>query len=129
MATRLYHKDVHAPAVLFRSPGFVRLRYSTHAQCAARDDRYGDLRRHLTALKDFDLGEIIEVELDQSAQICKRVVRFQITETLSLVMAVSGDGLVKTVWGNQVEDVHATLDRRKYVQPPKPVVAPAAVLA
>lgn len=123
---RIYHKDVYAPAVLFRSPGVVRVRYSYHAQEAARDDRYGDLSRYLTPYRDFDAAEIVEVELDDEGQIVKRVARFNITETLVLVMAVSADGYVRTVWCNCVDDRHATLERLKYVQRPRIVpVVPA----
>lgn len=121
----LYHKDVYAPAVLFRSPGVVRVRYSYHAQEAARDDRYGDLSRYLTPYRDFDDAEIVEVELDAEGQISKRVARFNITDELVLVMAVAADGYVRTVWCNRFDDRHSTLDRLKYVQRPRivPVVA------
>jgi hypothetical protein len=115
----LYHKDVYAPAVLFRSPGVLRVRYSYHAQEAARDDRYGDLSRYLTPYRDFDDAEIVEVELDRDGQIAKRLARFNITDELVLVMAVNADGYVKTVWCNRYADRHATLDRRKYVQRPR----------
>ena len=123
----VYHKDVYAPDVIFRSPGVMRVRYSYHAQEAARDDRYGDLSRYLTPYRDFDEAEIVEVELDAEGQIAKRVVRFNITDELVLVMAVSADGYVRTVWCNRFDDRHATLARLKYVQ--KPRILPAAVAA
>jgi len=117
--SRIYHRDVYAPEVLFRSPGVVRLRYSYHAQEEARGDRYGDLSRYLTPYRDFDYAEIVEVELDAEGQIAKRVARFDITEDLVLVLAVTADGYVKTVWCNRFDDCHGTLDRRKYVQRPR----------
>lgn len=115
---RVYHKDVYAPAILFRSPGVRRVTYSRHALQAARDDRYGDISRFLRPMLDFDDAEIIEVELEADGQIAKRVIRFNISVKLSLVMAISADGYVKTVWCNQCSDKHSTLDRSKYVQPP-----------
>lgn len=128
---RVYHREVYAPEPLFRSPGVVRLRYSYHAQEEARGDRYGDLSRYLTPYRDFDYAEIVEVELDEEGQIAKRVVRFDITEDLVLVLAVKADGYVKTVWCNRFTDSHGTLDRRKYVQRPRlvPKVPDAAVVA
>ncbi|KVP97788.1 hypothetical protein WJ96_04260 [Burkholderia ubonensis] len=122
MTTKLYHKDVYAPDVIFRSPGVVRLRYSRHAQYAACDDRYGDLSRYLTPYMDFDEAEIVEVELDVEGQISKRVARFQVDEDLVLVVVAQTDGFVRTVWGNLISDRHSTLDRRKYVQPPRRVL-------
>ncbi|KVP40045.1 hypothetical protein WJ87_07635 [Burkholderia ubonensis] len=119
VTTKLYHKDVYAPDVIFRSPGVVRLRYSRHAEIAAFDDRYGDLTRYLTPYMDFDEAEIVEVELDVEGQICKRVARFQVAEDLVLVVVAQTDGFVRTVWGNLVSDRHTTLDRSKYVQPPR----------
>ena len=107
----------------------MRVRYSYHAQEAARDDRYGDLTRYLTPYRDFDDAEIVEVELDAEGQIAKRVARFNITEDLVLVMAVAADGYVRTVWCNRVDDRHATLERLKYVQKPRIIPAAPAVAA
>ncbi len=118
MTVKLYHKDVYAPAIMFRSPGVVRVRYSRHAEQAALDDRYGDLTGYLTPFIDFDEVEIVEVELFEG-QIAKRVIRHQVTKELVLVLVVSSDGFVRTVWGNLTTDRHATLDRRKFVQPPR----------
>lgn len=118
MSAKLYHKEVYAPEVVFRSPGVMRLRYSRHAQQAAMDDRYGDLSEYLTPYLDFDYVEIVEVEMVEG-QITKRVVRHQVTDDLVLVLAVGADGFVRTVWGNLVTDRHRTLDRTKFVQPPR----------
>lgn len=130
MPTRLFHKDVYAPDVIFRSPGYMRLRYSRHAQDEARFDRLGDLSRYLTPYMDFDQAEIVEVELNEESQIEKRVARFQITNDIVLVVVASYDGFVRTVWANRVTDRHATLDRRKFVQPPRrPALAPVLSVA
>jgi hypothetical protein len=121
---KLYHKAVYAPEVYFRSPGLVRLRYSRHAEEAAYDDRYCDLTQYLAPVMNFDDAEIVEVELDDEGQISKRVARFKVAPNLVLVMAVSSDGYVKTVWGNRPSDQHKTLKQKKYEQRPRLVPGP-----
>lgn len=120
MTPLLFHKSVYAPAPVFRSPGVVRVKYSRHALAAAADDRYGDLRSHLRQSVDVDTGEVIEVELCNGV-IQKRVVRFRATPRIDLVMVIANDGLVKTVWGNDRDDAHTTLDTSKYVKAPKSI--------
>jgi hypothetical protein len=121
---KLYHKAVYAPEVFFRSPGLVRLRYSAHALEEAALDRYGDLTQYLADRMNFDDAEIVEVELDDEGQISKRVARFKVAANLVIVMAVSVDGYVKTVWGNRPSDKHKTLKQKKYVQRPPLVPRP-----
>lgn len=128
MATKLFHKDVYAPAVLFRSPGFIRLKYGPHALLAAAEDRYGDLTRYLSPYMDFDRAEIVEVELGEDGQILKRVARFQVSEDLVLVVVVAANGFVRTVWGNKASDTHSTLNHNRYVQAPRRVGAAAKAL-
>lgn len=111
--TKLFHKDVFAPAVFFASPGVMRVRYSRHAVQAAADDRYGDLSNVLPAYVDIDECEIVEVEVADN-EITKRVVRLPVDGELDLVLVISADGYVRTVWGNTANDKHRTLDRSKY---------------
>lgn len=113
MPTVLYHKDVFAPAPLFRSPGVLRVKYGTHAVNAAEQDRYGDLSRYLTPYIDMDEAEIVEVEVTDG-RITKRVVRVPIRNELDIVLVIAADGFVRTVWGNKYSDAHRTLDRSKY---------------
>lgn len=116
MPTLLFHKDVFAPAAVFRSPGVMRVRYGHHAVSAAETDRYGDLSRHLRPYVDLDEAEIVEVEVTDG-HISKRVIRVPLPNDLVLVLVVMADGFVKTVWGNLATDTHKTLDRSKFVQP------------
>lgn len=118
MPVSLYHKDVYAPRVIFNSPGMLRVRYARHAEDAAKADRYGDLSRYLRSYIDLDDAEIVEVEV-QNGEVTKRVVRCQVTEDLVLVLVIGLEGLVRTVWGNLVADKHRSLDRSKFVQPPR----------
>lgn len=116
MSPPLYHKEVFAPQRLFHSPGVLKLRYSVHAQNAAKNDRYGDLTPYLMQELNFDDVELVEVEVIDGA-IVKRVVRTAITSTLSLVLVVQSDGLVRTVWGNLNKDKHNTLRTADFVKP------------
>lgn len=115
MPTVLYHKDVFAPASVFRSPGVTRVRYGHHAVAAAESDRYGNLSRHLRPYVDMDEAEIVEVEVT-NGEISKRVIRVPVEDDLVLVLVINADGFVKTVWGNRASDTHKTLDRSKFVQ-------------
>lgn len=119
MQTLLFHKDVFAPAQLFKAPGPLHLHYTRHALEAAHDDRYGDLSRFLSERLLVAHGEVIEVECAMTGRILKRVIRHQVTDKLDLVWVVMHDGLVKTVWGNLHDDHHRTLNRGKYVQAPR----------
>ena len=124
METLLFHKDVFAPDFLFQTSDILRLRYGPHALDAAENDHYGDLRPHLP--RRVDLGDpdlsIVEVEVlrnGDNASISKRVVRYPVSNTLTLVLVVTADGFVRTVWGNRTDDNHRTLKRHLYVQAPK----------
>ncbi|KVP17248.1 hypothetical protein [Burkholderia ubonensis] len=119
MQTMLFHKDVYAPVQLFQSPGALSLHYTRHALAAAHEDRYGDLTNHLIPKLFVASGEIVEVECAMTGRILKRVIRHQVTEHLDLVWVVMVDGVVKTVWGNLHDDHHKTLNRGRYVQPPR----------
>ena len=121
MPTRLYHREVYAPVPMFRSPGVVRVHYTDHAREQAETDRYGNMRAYLHKFIDFDEGEIVEVEVTDGL-VSKRLVRIRATKELDLVLAVLSNGRVTTVWVNQRDDRHSTLNRSKYVQP---IAAPA----
>lgn len=122
MPVNLYHRSVYAPAPMFRSPGVVRLDITNHARKAAREDRYGDLSKYLRHNLDFDATDIVEVEVTDGV-ITKRTVRLPITTELVLVLVVSAEGRVITVWGNRMDDDHATLNTKKFVQPRAPAPA------
>lgn len=123
MPVKLYHRSVYAPAPMFRSPGVVRLEVTHHARQAAKDDRYGDLSKYLRHYLDFDATDIVEVEVTDGV-ITKRTVRLPVTPDLVLVLVVSGEGRVITVWGNRRDDDHATLNTKKFVQPRATVADP-----
>lgn len=113
MTSQLWHKDIVLPP-LPTLTGRVPLRYSHHALQASENDRYGNLRilKSLT----LDRCEVIEVET-QGKQIIKFVLRCSYSETLDIVFAVipGREWFVKTVWGQEKNDLHKTLNRSRYV--------------
>lgn len=128
MLVQVFHRAVYAPPRVFKSPGVVKLFYTQHARAAAQGDKYGNLTRHLRHTLDFDAADIVEVELVDGV-VTKRTLRLAVTDELALVMVVSAEGRVITVWGNRLVDDHASLDLSKFVPAPKTNSEPAAELA
>lgn len=114
--TFLFHKDVFMPASA-RSPVFEgKLRYSHHAISASQTDRFGDIT--LPAMFSVANAELIESELsDDGAIVLKQVWRQPLDDKRDLVLAITRDGRVKTVWINLRSDKHRTLQAGKYVRP------------
>lgn len=122
METQLFHRDVYAPPSLFVSDRLVRLQYGPHALGAAENDKLGDLREHLPLYLDLSDPTLTTVEVeatgsDDRLTEVKRVVRYPLSEHRALVLAVSADGFVRSVWSNHAQDRHRTLNRHRYVQP------------
>lgn len=115
----LYHKDIGFPAELKRPNGAFLVNYSDHALRAAADDRFGSIK--LPAAIDFRPGrgaELIECETDAAGLIVKAVWRIPHDEDNDIVMVILMQRkLVKTVWLNRHDDLHATLDAAKYDRP------------
>lgn len=119
----LFHADIYIPPHL-KSPCFWGpLKYTMHAQRAARNDRYGliALPRELDVTK----AQLIEVEADDGpggklTEVVKQVWRTALDEKRDIVLAIAYGGNVKTVWVNLRDDLHKTLDESKYVAKPPP---------
>ena len=59
--------------------------------------------------------KIVEVETDKNNNIVKIVYRKQLNQKLDLCLVVMvQQSLVKTIWLNEANDTHRTLDRSKY---------------
>jgi hypothetical protein len=114
----LYHKDIGFPDNLEMPRGFhpiMSLRYSSHANEEALKDRYGVIR--LPQRVDVRKGTTIEVGV-RDKLVTKMVIRFDYDADKDIVMVINpADGFVRTVWFNQKNDQHNTLDRSKYVDP------------
>ena len=111
----LYHRDIGLPPGFTLPNRVVNLHWTRHAERARLDDRYGNIP-HVPVL---DLGQcnVIEVGLT-GRKVEKVVVRTPFDDYYDLVFVLipqSGAWIVKTVWYNQANDTHKTLDRSKYV--------------
>lgn len=112
----LYHSEIRLPDGFVAPTHRVRLRWTRHADEARVTDRYGDIRRFETAT----LGRLSVVEVGvEGGRIAKILFRGRYTDTLDVCMVLIPNGTapwtVKTVWVNERNDAHATLDRRRYV--------------
>ena len=112
----LYHVDIRLPDG-FRLPArVVNLYWTRHAERARQNDRYGMIPQ--IPVVDLAQCNVIEVGLT-GKRVEKVVVRtpFDTFNDLILVL-IPGPGAwtVKTVWFNQTNDSHKTLDRSRYVR-------------
>lgn len=107
----LYHKDIFLPKINL-SDKIVKVNYSHHAIEAAYNDRYEEI-----ILKDaynFSKSDIIEVEI-KNKKIVKIVARFDYNNNYDLIIVIIPQGkIIKTVWLNDKNDLHKTLNRSKY---------------
>lgn len=116
MSKQLWHSEIRLPDG-FKSPSArVALAWTRHADKARTDDRYAEVPRFDTLpLQAF---EVIEVETE-GRRVTKIVVRGHMTKTLDAVFVLIPNGdrpwTVKTVWINERNDVHGTLDHSRYV--------------
>jgi hypothetical protein len=107
----LYHADIGFPSTV-KLPA-TRI----HALQAAQDDRYGTI--DLPAVLDTQAAELIEIETDGQGRIVKALYRLPHNDRCDLLMAVlMGRRYVKTVWLNDRNDAHTSLDRLRYTTPP-----------
>ena len=114
----LYHCEVGFPATLKLPRGAFFLRYSPHAERAARDE--GVYSSSLPAYVDTRLALPIEVETNERGEAVKVVYRmvFPPKKGMDIVLVVLLKGyLVKTLWLNSQRDSHATLNRTLYTNP------------
>jgi hypothetical protein len=115
----LYHFEVGLPDVDL--PGRLHLDYGPHALEAAQRDKYGDLTRFLPRKLDVKAAQVVEMGTNSRGQVIHLLVRFPVFGTgLDIVLAVApsrDSWFVKTVWGQETDDVHRTLDRSRYTRP------------
>lgn len=115
MSSKLYHKEIGFPDNIQILTGHMDLEYSRHAMDEASGDKYGGV--DLPEFIDFQLGNVIEIEVDND-KVIKMVVRVSYDEEKDLVLVIiPQNGLVKTVWFNTRGDKHRTLDKWRYTNP------------
>lgn len=108
---RLYHFQLCIPHA-YQKPVFEgELEYSGHAVREAENDRYGQIS--LPERFVARGARLIEVEA-VDAVVVKQLWRQKLDESRDLVMAITPDGFVRTVWVNTAADGHRTLDPRRY---------------
>jgi hypothetical protein len=110
---RLFNEAVFMPRL--RMPNReMPLRYGRHALEAAQNDRYGNLTQHLPETVNPTLCQVVEAELT-GTKLTKLVLRKTLGNGLDLVLVLTPqDGFVRTVWGQQTNDAHGTLNRNRY---------------
>lgn len=112
----LYHFEIGFPQHVRLPLGGVVLQYSSHAQQAAKNDRYGKIVR-LPSVLNYQDAKIIEIEAD-GKKVTKVLVRTPYNASFDISLAINPvNGFVKTVWLNKKEDKHYTLNRELYSIP------------
>ena len=111
IANGLYHKDIILPPLKLRD-AYLELSYTLHAIKSAENDRYGTI--NLPSKINLAMVEVIEIEiLDDDVE--KMIVRQKYSKEYDLILVIMPRYMrVKTVWLNEVDDTHKTLDRSKY---------------
>lgn len=112
---KLYHYKVFMPGNLGLPHGVFPLRYTRHAEHAAKTDRYGaaPLPTKINTLH----AKVIEVETTDAGEVNKIVYRLPVSFDLDICLAVlprRGGFVVKTVWQNETFDSHKTLNVNRY---------------
>ncbi len=107
-----FHKDVFLPNVKLPNEPKA-LEYTRHALAAAADDKYGDLTSFLPLELNPAECELVECRLE-GKRVTQLLLRFNVAVGLDLVMAVGTGFRVYTVWGQQSNDQHKTLNRSLY---------------
>lgn len=109
----LYHKDVFMPR-LNLPKGRFKLTYGNHAKRAAETDEYTTII--LPAYLDTNWAEVIEVEVINGKPV-KIVYRKPFDFDRDLIIVINTkDFFVKTVWINEANDKHNTLNTSRYVR-------------
>jgi len=111
----LYHADIRLPEGFVSPTARVRLRWTEHANRARRDDRYGEIPSFTSLpLANF---KVIEIGVE-NRRVVKMLVRGHYTKNLDIcfVLIPGAVWTVKTVWMNERNDTHRTLDRSKYMR-------------
>lgn len=110
----LYHTDLGFPNSLeLKEEYLIEPKYSIHALKASKKDRYGIIT--LPKIIEFNKKAIIEVETQDNIHVDKVVVRLPYLRELDLcIVIILETNVVKTVWLNNKNDKHLTLNVKKY---------------
>lgn len=115
MKNGLYHKDIYMPKLNVKDKD-IELAYTYHAICASETDKYEKIL--LPSKINVSMGEMIEIEVNTN-KVIKLVVSMPYNSKYNLFLVILPDcSRVKTVWLNEINDKHMTLDRSKYIARP-----------
>jgi len=107
----LYHKEVYMPEVEIIS-SIEQVNYTLHALDAAESDPYDVII--LKNEYDFSKSDTIEIEVKDN-EVIKLVSRFDYNNEYDLIVVIVPQNKnVKTLWLNEKNDTHLTLDTSKY---------------
>lgn len=113
----LFHKEVWIPDELAKPCYVGPLRYARHAQEAADNEGYGriPLPRSISP-SDATLIEVgFNPRVEANGGVTKQVWRKHLDSDRDLVIVITPEGFVKTVWVNLTTDKHSTLNKARYV--------------
>lgn len=121
---KLFHTELGFPSNFTPPKGVRPLEYSRHAEKAALDDRYGYIT--LPPQINLDNFELIELGVVDGNKVSKMLYRGSLDgeRDICIVVIPKPKGqkwFVKTVWINERNDSHRTLNRNKYVVPQRTV--------
>ena len=111
----LYHKEIGFPNVKLPEGTYEMKKNSQHALRAAQDDRYGEAKTLPTSI-DMAQADLFEIEVEDN-KVIKAAVRTHYDDKLDLIvvfMPETPDNFVKTVWFNEKNDRHRTLQHWRY---------------
>ena len=112
MKNGLYHKDIYMPKLNVADQD-IELDYTYHAIYASETDKYEKIL--LPSKVNVSKGEIIEIEIVDN-KLIKLVVGIPYDLKYNLFLVILPNcARVKTVWLNEINDKHMTLDRSKYI--------------
>lgn len=112
----LYHTEIGFPKAFVAPTARVSLEWSRHADAARTDDRYGVIPKFDT----LPLAALTLIEIGvEAGRVAKMLYRGHFNADIDvcfvLIPKATGPWFVKTVWQNERNDTHKTLDRSKYV--------------
>jgi hypothetical protein len=116
----LFHFELQFPTEAKLHFGTMDLVYTKHARRACKTDRYGTI--YPPKKLNTDNAKVIEAEIvrtpDNTLQTKKVLYRVPYKGTNDLCIVLIPDTkTVKTVWLNEVSDVHTTLKTNRYNTP------------
>lgn len=109
----LYHKSIGFPDDITFFCGIFELIYTKHAIRASENDRYGNI--NLPTFLDTEKADLVEIEVNDGIMV-KGVYRTYYDNKYDLIIVMTHDRKVKTVWLNDRTDKHSTLDKSKYTK-------------